>query len=121
MAVAQKVIVEEIEMAAGKAVDFGERFIDALGVKAAAALEERILVAEVAMLRAAAGDDDGIGNEIRSAADEVAANGRDALKGTAGGRGIDGLRNSRAEVSEELRERLIARAEKDGVGVRSGF
>ena len=67
-------------MAAGQAFDFGERVVDALRVEAAAALEERILVAEVAVLRTAARDDDGVGNEVGGAADEIAANRRNALE-----------------------------------------
>ena len=47
------------------AVDLGERVVDALGVERSATLEERVLVAEVAVLRAAARDDDGVGHEIR--------------------------------------------------------
>ena len=38
-------------MAAGEAVDLGERVIDGLRVEAAAALEERLFVAEVADMR----------------------------------------------------------------------
>jgi hypothetical protein len=44
-------IVEEIEMASRQARDFGERIVHALRVERSTALEEGVLVAEVAMLR----------------------------------------------------------------------
>ena len=50
-AVAEKMIVEEIEMTSGQAVDLGECVVDTLGVEAAATLKEGVFVAEVAMLR----------------------------------------------------------------------
>jgi hypothetical protein len=52
------VVVEEVEVTAGKALDLGERLVHALRVEAAPALEEGVSVAEVAMVRAAARDDD---------------------------------------------------------------
>ena len=67
--VAEQMVVEEIEMASGQPRDFGERVVHALGVERSAAGEERVLVAEVAVLRAAARDDDGVGHEVAAAAD----------------------------------------------------
>ncbi len=52
--VAQQVIVEKVEMTSGQAVNLGEGVVDALRVEAAASLKERVLVAEVAMLRTTA-------------------------------------------------------------------
>src|ERR1700752_4181838 len=116
MTVAEQMVIEKVEMAPGESIDFGECLVDALRVKSATALEECVLVAEVAVLRTAAGDDDGIGDEIRSAANEIATDGRDALKRAPRSRGVDGLCCSGAEVLKELRKGLISRAEKDGVG-----
>jgi hypothetical protein len=82
-AVAEQVVVEEVEMAAGEAVDLGQGVVDTLGVEAFATLKECVLVTEVAVLRAAARDDDGIRHEIVTSPDEVAANGRNALQGAA--------------------------------------
>ena len=66
-AVAEQVIVEEVEMAARQPLDLGERVVDPLGVERAAAVEERVLVAEVAVLRAAARDDDRVRHEVARA------------------------------------------------------
>ena len=66
-AVAEQMIVEKIEMAARQPVDLGQRIVDALRVKAASTLKERILVAEIAMLRAAARDDDRVRHQIIAA------------------------------------------------------
>ena len=84
MAVAEEMVIEKVEMASRQAVDFGESFVDTLRVETSAALKERVLVAEVAVLRTAARDDDGIGNEIRGATDEVAANRRNAFERATG-------------------------------------
>ena len=78
--IAEQVIVEEVEMAARQPIDLGERVVDALRVEGLAALEERVLVAEVAVLRAAARDDDRVGHEIRAAADQVAADRRHPIE-----------------------------------------
>ena len=67
-------------MAAGQALDFCERSVNRLRVERAPAFEERLLVAEVAVLRAAAGDDDRIGDEIEVVLDEVAADRRQAAE-----------------------------------------
>ena len=57
-AVAEQVVVEEVEVPAGQPLDLRERVVDRLRVERPAALEERVLVAEVAVVRAAARDDD---------------------------------------------------------------
>ena len=51
-------------MTARQPFDLRESFIDTLRVKAAAALKEGILVAEVAMLGTTAGDHDGVGHKV---------------------------------------------------------
>ena len=48
--VAEQVVVEEVEVLAGKTVDLRERLVDGLRVERAAALVERVLVAEVAVV-----------------------------------------------------------------------
>ena len=48
--IAEEMVVEEVQMTARQAFDFRESFVDTLRVKAAAALEKGILVAEVTML-----------------------------------------------------------------------
>ena len=72
-AVAEQMIVEEIEMAPGQARDLGERVVHALRVERSAALEERVLVAEVAVLRTAARHDDRVGDEVAAPVDQIAA------------------------------------------------
>ena len=60
-AVAEQMVVEEIEMTAWQPLDLGQRIVHALGVERTAAFEEGVLVAEVAVLRTPAGDDDRVG------------------------------------------------------------
>ena len=57
-AVAKQVIVEKVQVAPRQSVDLGERVVHALRVERSPTVEEGVLVAEVAMLRAAARDDD---------------------------------------------------------------
>ena len=77
-AIAEQVIVEEVQMTAGQPLDLGERRIDGLRVEGASAFEERLLVAEVAHVRAAARDDDGVRDEIEPSLDQVAPDRRKA-------------------------------------------
>ena len=65
-------------MTAGEAIDLGERRIDGLRVERAPAFEERLLVAEVAHVRAAARDNDGVRDEIQLPLDEIAPDRRQA-------------------------------------------
>lgn len=84
--ITQQMIVEEIEVAAGQPLDLCQRLVDALRVEGTAAGEEGILVAEVAMLRAGARDDDRIGYEVAAPLDQVAADRRQAVdRAPAGG------------------------------------
>jgi hypothetical protein len=53
-AIAEQVVVEEIQVTAGEPLHLGQRGIDRLSVEGAPAFEERLLVAEVAHMRAAA-------------------------------------------------------------------
>ena len=58
LALAEDVVVEEVEMATGQGVDLGQGVVDLLGVEASSAGEERVLVAEVAGVGAAPGHDE---------------------------------------------------------------
>ncbi len=82
--VSQEVIVKKIEVSPGQTVDLGKCVIDALCVEAATALIERILVAEVTMLRTAARNHDGVRHQIVRTFDQIATCGRDALQAAAG-------------------------------------
>jgi hypothetical protein len=117
-AIAEQVVVEKVEMPARQPRDLRQRIVDALRVERSAAGEERVLVAEVTMLRAAARHDDGVGDEIAAALNEIAADGRDAVQRPARGRSVDLPGPAGAEVGEELREGLLARTEKDRISVR---
>lgn len=108
-------------MSARQPLDLGQCLVDPLGVETAPAAEKGILVAEVAMLRTTARDDDRIGHEIALALDQVAADRRQALDRAAAGRDVARLRAPRAEVIEEARECLLAGADEDGVGVARRF
>ena len=73
------------------------------------------------MLRASAGDDDRVRNEIPASIDEIAADRRHAIERSTGRRHVARRRLAGAEVVEKLRKCLLAGAEKDGVGVRRRF
>jgi hypothetical protein len=111
------VIVEEVQMAARQSGNLRQRSVDTLRVKRAPAGEERVLVAEIAVHRASASDDDRVRNEIEAPLDQIAADGRNLIQRSAGGRLIHAARMTAAEVLEKLRERLLTRAEEDGVRV----
>jgi hypothetical protein len=119
--VAEEMIVEEVEMTTGQAVDFGEGIVDALGVEALSALKEGVFVTEVTVLRTSAGDDDGVWHKVVAAVDEIAANRRYTVEGAASERGVDTLWLSGAKVCEEFGEGLFAGAEEYGVGVMGGL
>ena len=119
--VPEQMIVEEVEVPAGQSIDLGERIVYALRVERASALEEGVLVAEVAMLRTSARDDDRVRDEIGAATDQVAPDRRQPFQRPAGSRDVSGSRATGSEVLEELRKNLFARAEEDCVGVRGGL
>jgi hypothetical protein len=78
--VAEEMIVEKVEMSAGQSVDLGQRIIDGLGIESAPVREKRLLVAEIARVRAPARDDDGVGDEIEVPPDQVAPDAREAFE-----------------------------------------
>ncbi len=117
----KQMIVEEVQMTAGQAVDLGERVVDGLRVERLAALEERVLVAEVADVRAAARDDDRVGHEVEVALDQIAADGRHADQRArsptdSGGRGRPARKSRRNRGPG-----VLAGSEEDRVGVRRGL
>src|SRR5262245_53281063 len=65
--VAEEVVVEEVEVATGEAIDLGQSIVDRLRVELAATLEEGGFVAEVAGMGASAGNDDRVRNEVEPA------------------------------------------------------
>ncbi len=69
--VAQQMVVEEVQMPSGQTRDFGEGGIHALCVERSAALEERILVAEVAVFGAAARHHDGVRDQVAAPGDQI--------------------------------------------------
>jgi hypothetical protein len=113
--------VEEVEVPARQARDLGERGVHALRVERSAAAEERVLVAEVAVLRTPAADHDRVRDEVAVAPDQISADRRYVFDRAARRRSIEPLRTSGAELDEELRKRLLARAQEDRVGMRRGF
>ena len=118
--VAEEVVVEEVEVPPGQALDLRERLLDRLHVEGAPAREEAVLVAEGAGVRAPARDHERVGDEVEIAADEVAAHARQAGEG-ARLRAVDGPRPPGSEVGEEARPGLLRRAEDDRVRVARGL
>src|SRR5436190_12096737 len=98
-----------------------DRVVDALDVEGLAALEKRVLVAEVAVLWTPARDDDRIGNEVIAASNQISANRGHALQGASRGRPVDGAGTPLAEIREKLRKHLLAWSEEDGVRVCGRF
>jgi len=115
--VAQQMVVEKIEMPARQPIDFRQRLVHTLRVERAAAVKERVLVTEVAMLRTTPGDDDGVRDEIAAAINEVAADRWDAIKRATGRGAIYGRGMAGTEIGKKLGKRLIAGPEKYGVCV----
>ena len=113
---AEQVVVEEIHVPSGQAVDLGERGVDRLSVEGVSALEERLLVAEVADVRAAAGDDDRVGDQIELPFDEIATYRREIGEGP-DLRAVDATRAAAPEVREKSRPRVFTRSKENRVGV----
>jgi len=121
LGVAEKVVIEKVEVAARQPIDLRERVVHALCVERSAAVEECVLVAEVAVLRTSARDDDGVWDEIPAPLDQIAPDGRNPIQRAARRRDVPSRRGSPAEVLQELRECLLAWSEENGVGVSGGF
>src|SRR5215469_10512017 len=101
-------------MPSGEAGDFGQRVVHALDIEGRPPAEEGVLVAEVAVLRTPAGDDDRIRDEVLAARDEIAANLRHARQRSPARRAVHRGRATRSVISQELSERLFAGSEKEG-------
>src|SRR5882757_3322346 len=78
----QQMIVEKIQVAARKTVDLQQSSIHFLCVKAASSFEKGIFITEIAVMRAAARDDDGVWNEITAPIDQVSPDRRNAFNST---------------------------------------
>ena len=117
--VAEQMVVEEVQVPAGEAVDLRESPVDRLRVERAAALVEGILVAEVAVVRAAARHDDRIGAQVASTFDQVAAHGWDPCKPPhARGGLVPRLGPPSAEVSQELLPCALTGTDEDRIGMQ---
>ncbi len=118
--VAEQVVVEKVQVTPGQALDFRKRRIDGLRVKPATALEERVLVAEIADVRTTARDDDRVRHEIPCALDQIAPHSRQPVERadprliTPGGRAA-------SIVVEKLRPGIFAGPEKNRVRMRCGL
>jgi hypothetical protein len=118
--IAKHVIIQEVEMAARQAFDLFERIRDQLRVERFASAEEGVLVAEVAVVRAAARDHKRVRREIQAPLDQVAARLGQACE-AAHRRAIHRPRMPRAKIREEARPGVIAGAEEDRVGMPQRF
>ena len=115
--IGKEVVVEKVQMTARQRLDLRKRAIDRLSVESAAAGEEDRLVAEVAGVRTATRDDDGVRHEIEASANEISARpGRADERAAA--RAIDLLWASGAVVGEKRWPCVFAGTEADRVGVR---
>ncbi len=108
-------------MAPGQARDFGQRVVHAPRVERSTALEEGVLVAEVAVLGAPARHHDGVRHQVAATLDEIAAHRRQAVQRPPRRRPVHPLRAAGAELREKLRKRLLRGTEEHRVGVRRRF
>ena len=111
---------EEVKMTPRQTRDFGQRIIDQLRVETAPSGEEGILVTERAMVRAAARDDDRVRHQVSMPLNQVPPYRRKAFQ-CPHRRFIPASWRSGRQVAQELREDMLTRPEKDGVGVRRCF
>src|ERR1700722_2205200 len=110
-------IVQKVEMAAGQPLNLGEGILHSLRVEPAPTLKERILIAEVTMLRTAARHHDGVRYQVRSTSNQIAAYWRNSLQSAASRRGVNPLWFAGAKVGEEVWKSLFSRSKKNGVRV----
>ena len=116
-AIAEKVVVEEVEMLPRQSLDLGQGVVRSLRVVRAAALEERLLVTEVTNVRAPSRHHDRIRNEVEVAPDQIPPDRRNALQRPCD-RLVPQLRLLRSEILEESRPRVFTWTQDDGVGMR---
>src|SRR5882724_3958925 len=81
--ITEQMIVKEIEMTSGQPLDLSQRIIHSLCVESSATLKECVFIAEITMLRTSARHDNGIRHQIIRSPNEIAANWRNTLQGTA--------------------------------------
>jgi hypothetical protein len=67
------VVVQKVEVPAGKTIDFGQSVVHRLRVESASTGKERLLVAEIANVRATSRDHNGIWDQIEVPLDQIAA------------------------------------------------
>ncbi len=115
--VRQQVVVEEVEVPSPQGIDLSQRAVDGHRVEGLPADVEGVLVAEVAGVRATAGDHEGVRHEVARGVDQVATGHGRAVQ-RPGERPVAGGRPAGAEVGEEGRPRSFAGAEHDRVGVQ---
>ena len=118
--VAEQVVVEEVQVPSGQPVDLRQRGVDRLRVERLPAVEERVLVAEVAVVRAAAGHHDRVRYQVPVPLDQVPPDRRQPVERPLP-RLIPPPRFTAAEVVEEHRPGVLTRPEKHRVGVRGGL
>ena len=107
-------------MPSRQSIDLQESLIDPLRVEAASALEERLLVAEIADVRAAARHDDGVRHEVKVALDQIAPDRREAVQ-RAHARPVESCLASSGEIGQELRPRVLAGSDENRIGMRRCF
>ncbi len=113
---AEEVVVQEVEVTTRQSLDLGQGVVERLQVERAAAREERLLVAEVAEVRAAARHDERVGHQVEPALDEVASRRRHALEGALV-RPVDAARAAGAVVGQKSGPGVLAGAQEHRVGV----
>ena len=101
-------VIQEVKMSAGKAIDLGQRLVDPLGVERPATREERVLVAERAMVGAATRDHQGVRDEVSMPLNEIPPYRRQPGQ-RPDGRFVAGSWRSCGEVAQELGEGVLAR------------
>src|SRR5262249_48508969 len=110
----EKVIVQEVEVSAGKAGNFGKCVVHELGVKRAPTREECVLVAEGAVVWATSRYDNRVGHQVAVSLNEIPTYWRQSFQCTHRGF-VAAFWCPRRKVSQELGECVLSRSDEDRV------
>ena len=77
-AIAKEMIIKKVEMAARQPFDLGQGRVNGLRIEGFTPFKKGFLIAEVTDMGTAARDDNGVGDEVEVALDQIAADRREA-------------------------------------------
>ena len=116
----EQMVIQKVQMSTRQTLDLGQRGIHRLRVETLATGEKRVLVAEVAMVRAAARDHDGVRYQIARALDQITPYRWRPQQGACLGR-VSSLQLTGARIGQQARKDLLTRPQAHGICVLRGF